>query len=131
MESIDKILNEIEKNEKINRYKELETIINNDEDIKKLLDEAKRIQKELVHAKSFNKTNVHDKLTKEYDDIMQNLENIPLFMEYLDLQKEINDFLQVTADYIHKSLMLDLSDIWFLIKIIYLLNFNKNYNIFI
>lgn len=110
MLTVDKIINEIENNAKINRYKELEHIINNNKEIKKILDESKTIQKELVHAENLNKPEQLNKLKIEYNDKMEELANQPLLMEYLDLQNEINDFLQDITKVINNSLMLNSSD---------------------
>lgn len=109
MNTIDKISLEIENNPKIKRYKELELIINNDSLIKKILDESKTIQKEIVHAEKLNKLEQLKVLNNHYDEKMAELYEIPLLMEYLDLQNEINEFLQTTTDNLNKLLMLDLS----------------------
>lgn len=110
MEIIDKILINIEKNNKINRYKELELIINSNANIKKILDDSKSIQKEIVHAENLGKPEQFKRLNTKYKKQMDKLKEQPLLMEYLDLQKEINQFLQDTAKNINNSLMFKSSD---------------------
>jgi len=110
MSSIDKIKQEILNHPKVIRYQKLENIINNNEEIKELLERSKAIQKEIVHAEALNKSNQLNVLEAKYDEIMKKLTNKPLLMEYLDLQKEINDFLQIVKDKINDTLIANLSN---------------------
>lgn len=110
MTTLDKIILEIDNNPKIRRYKELEQIINSNQEVKRILDESKTIQKEIVHAESLNKPEQLKVLNDKYDTKMKNLKEHPLLMEYLDLQQEINNFLQDMSNSINNSLMLDLGD---------------------
>lgn len=89
-----KIINEINDNNKIKRYKELETIINKNEEVSKKMNDLKEIQKQIVHAEKLMKKELLDKLNKEYDTLTNEIHNYPLMAEYMDLQVEINDFLQ-------------------------------------
>lgn len=110
MATIENIIQAINNNDKINRYKELEKIINNNETIKKILDESKTIQKELVHAENLNKPEQLKTLKEKYENKMNELNLQPLLMEYLDLQQEINIFLQETSKTINDALMFNLGD---------------------
>ena len=110
MKVVNKILDSIENNEKIRRYKELESIINNNVKIKKILDQSKSIQKEIVHAENLSKPEQLKILNIKYHEEMEKLKDEPLLMEYLDLQIEINQFLQDSANNINNALMFNLSD---------------------
>jgi|SRR5690554_2332732 len=110
MKVVNKILDSIENNEKIRRYKELELIINNNTKIKKILDDSKSIQKEIVHAENLSKPKQLKILNIKYNEEIEKLKEQPLLMEYLDLQKEINRFLQDSVNNINNALMFNLSD---------------------
>lgn len=103
----DKIINGIKENKKIARYQELENIINNNEKISSLLNELKIIQKEIVHAKEYNKTIYLEKLENDYQELYQSIENHPIMAEYLDLQEEINAFLQEFTNIIENGINKD------------------------
>lgn len=105
-----KIITEIKNNEKIKRYLELESYINNNNVIKEILTNIKEIQKELVHARALNKKESEKSIQKKYDILLNKLEEQPLLMEYLDLQNEINEFLQDASLIINNSLMVKSSD---------------------
>lgn len=110
MSLIDNIKEEIINHPKIKRYKQLEEIINKNQEVKNLLNESKDIQKQIVHAEALQKTQQLDALEKDYNHIMEKLNDIPLLMEYLDLQTEINDFLQIVNEKLNDTLMADLNN---------------------
>lgn len=94
MKNHDKVVDEILKSDKVKRYKELEKVINNNKEISKKMDELKDIQKQIIHAEKLMKKELLDKLNQQYDTLTNEIHNYPLMAEYMDLQVEINDFLQ-------------------------------------
>lgn len=100
----DKIIDNIKKNSKISRYQKLEELINNNEKIKNDVNKLKGIQKEIVHAKEYNKAQYLIKLESEYSDLYESVIKHPIMAEYLDLQQEINSFLQEFTNIIEKGI---------------------------
>lgn len=105
----DKIIDSVINNDKVKRYLELEKIINESVNIKAILDEMKSVQKDLVHARSFDKNESLKASELKYEMLLKRLEETPLLLEYLDLQDEINEFLQNSANIINRSLIVNSS----------------------
>lgn len=100
----DELLKRVLENNKIKRYQELEEIINNNTKIKQEIDNLKSFQKEIVHAKQYNKTNYLKELEKQYDKQYNLIIKHPLMAEYMDLQEEINKFIQDLAEIIENGI---------------------------
>lgn len=105
------ILDQININEKIARYKELEIVLNKNKDIARKLGELKLIQKQLVHAEKLEKKDSQKKLKNDFDNKIKELEEYPLMGEYMELQEEINIFLQNFKEIIENGIDEDLSNL--------------------
>lgn len=108
MKKAEQIISEISDAEKVKRYRELEVIINNNSTIKTKLDELKKIQKEIVHAENLNKPKILKRLKEKYEELYNNFLELPLIAEYLDLQVELNNFLQSFTNIIEDGIKNDL-----------------------
>lgn len=104
------ILKTIENDPKVKRYKELEKYINENKLINEKLNELKDLQKELVHAKSLEKGKKYNDVLTKYNLLLKELEEIPLLLEYLDLQADINFYLQNISKTINDALIVKLGD---------------------
>lgn len=109
MDNSNKILDLINHNEIINRYKHLEQLVNNDHFVTNQMTKLKTIQKEIVHAKEFNKKSLLSKLEKDYQDKYNEITNHPLMAEYIDLQYKINILLQDFIEIVENAINSDLS----------------------
>lgn len=109
MKTKNKIIKNINNNEKVIRYKELEQIINNNEKIQDYLSKIKTIQKEIVHAKALGKLEKLKQLKLEYNKMLDEINSFPLMAEYMDLQEEINDFLQNMKEMLEIGINSDLT----------------------
>lgn len=103
------IIDVINNNEKIKRYRELEKLVNEDQDVLNLIDELKAVQKQIVHAEKLEKKDMLKVLQEKADDINNSIFNYPVMAEYLDLQAEVNELIQSFKEVIETSLAKDLA----------------------
>jgi len=94
MSEKEKLIQLIENNEVIQRYKKIEGIVNKDKMLKRKINQLKTIQKQLINAKEISKTHAIEKFQSEYDKLLEEIEEYPLMAEYLDLQEEINQVIK-------------------------------------
>ena len=101
---IDEIKNELLGMPEIIRFKELEGYINKNERINTLFSQVKEKQKQMINAKEFNQHNQYNIYNKEYNDLLNELYNLPFVEEYLELVDIINQKLGSLSFLIEKEL---------------------------
>ncbi|VEU80684.1 YlbF family regulator [Haploplasma axanthum] len=104
-----KIIEKIKNEPKIKRYKELEDILNQNQEVSHKIEELKNIQKQMINAKNLGKIEIQTKLENDYQNKLEEIENYPLMTEYMDLQEEINVFLQNIKEIIESGIDSDLN----------------------
>ena len=87
---IDEIKNELLGMPEVIRFKELEGYINKNERINTLFSQVKEKQKQMINAKEFNQHNQYNIYNKEYNDLLNELYNLPFVEVYLELVDIIN-----------------------------------------
>lgn len=107
MSEKDKLIQLIEENEEIKRYKKIEKLMNEHKEIKVKIQQLKAIQKQLVNAKEIGKTEAIKVFQEKFDLLYQEIEEFPLMSEYLALQSDINAMLQEVQDIIQDGIELD------------------------
>ena len=101
---IDEIKNELLGMPEVIRFKELEGYINKNERINTLFSQVKEKQKQMINAKEFNQHNQYNIYNKEYNDLLNELYNLPFVEEYLELVDIINQKLGSLSFLIEKEL---------------------------
>ena len=101
---IDEIKNELLGMPEVIRFKELEGYINKNERINTLFSKVKEKQKQMINAKEFNQHNQYNIYNKEYNDLLNELYNLPFVEEYLELVDIINQKLGSLSFLIEKEL---------------------------
>ena len=101
---IDEIKNELLGKPEVIRFKELEGYINKNERINTLFSQVKEKQKQMINAKEFNQHNQYNIYNKEYNDLLNELYNLPFVEEYLELVDIINQKLGSLSFLIEKEL---------------------------
>ena len=101
---IDEIKNELLGMPEVIRFKELEGYINKNERINTLFSQVKEKQKQMINAKEFNQHNQYNIYNKEYNDLLNELYNLPFVEEYLELVDIINQKLGSLSFLIEKKL---------------------------
>lgn len=98
MKSLDDFVKALSDNPIIKRFQELEKILNNDSNLQQFFRDMKSIQKEFVHSKTFQQKENELFLNEKLDNIQNQINEYPLYLEYLELQEEINEMLQRFVD---------------------------------
>ena len=104
MNSKDKLSEYFNNLEEVKRIKELEGYIDNNKDIKNKFNELKDLQKKLVNAKEYNQINQYNVYLKEYNNLKNELLDLPFVEEYLELLDYVNNML----NYLTKSIEMDI-----------------------
>lgn len=88
IDEINNLVNSIKESSIYKEYKDLELKISKNEEIKKLTDEIKSINKKLVKTPSIE-------LENKLKELEEELNNIPLYIEYKEKVEELNNLLLV------------------------------------
>jgi len=104
MSEKEKLIQLIDQNEEIKRYKEIEKLINENKEIKQKMNQLKSIQKQLVNAKHIGKEEAVKQFQLRYDALLDEIENYPLMSEYMALQSDINEMIQTILDIIEQGI---------------------------
>lgn len=104
MNEKEKLIQMIEQNEDIKRYKQIETYINENKEIKQKMNQLKSIQKQLVNAKHIGKQEAVNQFQARYDQLLEEIENYPLMSEYMALQSDINEMIQSILEIIEQGI---------------------------
>lgn len=93
-ESLDDLIESIEKSDIYLNYKHILNQVENNEDIKILVNDIKSIQKELVNEEHLNNSSNIDDLEDVLKSKKENLNSIPLYKEYIDASNLLNNLIQ-------------------------------------
>lgn len=107
MNSLKKLINELENDQLIIRFKKIEKIIDQNENITSDFKNLLELQKKMVNDQEKNLLNIK-KSTKAYNDAKSALTSNLLISEYLELLEDINYDLQMIQDIIGNEINLDL-----------------------
>ncbi len=107
MNKIDQKINElislISNQEEVLRYNEIEKELHQNELIKNKIDAFKKLQKKMVIYEHHN-NHVPDEVNERYNEAYYELLDIPIYNEYIHLQSEINELLQLITSIIEEEL---------------------------
>lgn len=107
MNEKEKLIQMIEKNEEIQRYKRIESIINNNKKLKTKVNQLKALQKQLINAKQVGKTQAIAEFESRYQVLYNEIEEYPLMSDYLALQGDINEMIQSIQSIIEEGIEKD------------------------
>src|SRR5690625_6358241 len=85
------------KTEEIERFKQLEAKINSNEKIQRLISRIKALQKQAVNLQAYDKREALKKIETEIDLLQDELDQIPIVIEFKEIQKVLNDVLQLVS----------------------------------
>ncbi len=92
---VDKLILLLNSSEEIRFYKQAEEKIFNSKSVQDLIEKIKLKQKEIVNAEHYNLVNLQDKLVNEINDIQNNLNNLPIVIQYQQAQVDANKLIQI------------------------------------
>ena len=103
---IEELFNTIEDSREYKEYKKIESILDKDKSIKKLIEEIKDLQQESVRLE-YEKNDYYKVIDKEIDKKAKELNDKPIYQEYLTKMNELNDILAMSSkmieDYIDEK----------------------------
>lgn len=103
MKELDALVKLIEETPTVKRYQTIESIIANNDALQRDYQALLKVQKQLVQQQ-VKKDKKLSKTKEQYQVILKRLESHPLFNEYLSLQDEINQDLQLIKKMIEDGL---------------------------
>ena len=109
MSEKDKLIEMIESHPDIIRYKKIEKLINEHQELKDKFNELKAIQKQLVNAKQIQKKEAILHFEKQYQELLDTIDNYILMSEYLELKNNKNDMLKEITKIIEEGIEEDFS----------------------
>jgi|GEM_PF-2699967 len=98
------ILAIINNNPTIQFYLQVKDKLNNHSKILALLDQERTLQQEIVNAKHINKQNQVTLLEQNLENIVKELNNIPLYQQYLTASEDAQQFLDEICTIINQEL---------------------------
>lgn len=91
------LANMVAQTEEVSFFKKAEQKINDHEKVQQLIAEIKKHQKEAVNLQHYRKHEALKKVEEKIDDLMNQVDEIPLVKEFKQSQTEVNDLLQLIA----------------------------------
>ncbi|HWO53251.1 YlbF family regulator [Paenibacillus sp. FSL M7-1455] len=89
--------------EEVKQYQKAEEKIRNHEHVQKLIATLKKRQKELVAFESFQNPQMVAKIEKEMEELQDEIDSIPLVVEFQQSQSDINYLLQLVMSVIRDT----------------------------
>ncbi len=106
MNNLKKLIEELQKDEIIIRYKKLEDIIDQDKEITKNYKNLLELQKKMVNDREKNRSNVENS-TRDYEIAKSAITSNIVISEYIDLLEDINYDLQMIQNIIGTEISTD------------------------
>lgn len=89
--------------EEVSQYQKAEKLVQKHERVQELISAMKKKQKEIVAFESFQNQAMVEKIEKEIDELQQELDNIPLVVEFQQSQTDVNYLLQLVMSVIRDT----------------------------
>ncbi|QFT88947.1 hypothetical protein FIU87_09835 [Bacillus sp. THAF10] len=89
--------------EEVEFFKRAEAQINENQKVKEMVASVKSLQKQAVNFQHYGKTEALKKTEEKLDNILKELDEIPIVQEFKASQSDVNDLLQLVSSYITKT----------------------------
>lgn len=93
----------ISTSEEVQMFKQAEEKIQNHERVQGLIKTIKKKQKEIVAFETFQNKDMVAKIEREIEELQEEIDGIPLVMEFQQSQSDINYLLQLVVSVIHDT----------------------------
>jgi len=90
----------IARTKEVDFFKRAEQQIKHNERVQSLIDQIKQKQKQMVMFESINKPELAKKVEQEYNQLQDELDAIPIVVEFKQSQVDVNDLLQMVTNVI-------------------------------
>lgn len=89
--------------EEVSQYQKAEKLVQKHDRVQELISSMKKKQKEIVAFESFQNQAMVEKIEKEIDELQQEIDNIPLVVEFQQSQTDVNYLLQLVMSVIRDT----------------------------
>ncbi|CAG9619633.1 RicAFT regulatory complex protein RicA family protein [Sutcliffiella rhizosphaerae] len=89
--------------EEVEFFKRAEEQINENQNIKEKIASVKSLQKQAVNFQHYGKAEALKKTEEKLDNLLKELDEIPIVQEFKSSQSDVNDLLQLVSSYISKT----------------------------
>ncbi|MEK3734657.1 MULTISPECIES: RicAFT regulatory complex protein RicA family protein [Paenibacillus] len=93
----------ISSSEEVKMFKQAEEKIRNHERVQDLIKQIKKKQKEIVAFETFKNQEMVAKIEREIEELQDEIDSIPLVVEFQQTQSDINYLLQLVVSVIHDT----------------------------
>lgn len=93
----------ISTSEEVQMFKQAEEKIKNHERVQSLIKTIKKKQKEIVAFETFQNKDMVAKIEREIEELQDEIDGIPLVLEFQQTQSDINYLLQLVVSVIHDT----------------------------
>lgn len=104
MINLDSLFHVLDKDPYLQRLWRLENAMDKNEEIVNLINRKKEISKNMINSKVIGLTNNYEALKSEYDNINEQIKDIPFLDEFLDLLDYYNQYLKTIISYLEESI---------------------------
>lgn len=104
MINLDNLFHVLDKDPYLQRLWHLESAMDKNEEIVNLINKKKEISKNMINSKVVGLTNNYEALKSEYNNINEQIKDVPFLDEYLDLLAYYNDYLKTIISYLEESI---------------------------
>jgi len=94
MEKTNELAKMLAETEEVDFFKKAEASINQNEKVQKLITQIKLLQKESVNLQHYQKQEAYQENEGKIDELMNQLDGIPIVQEFKQSQVDVNDLLQ-------------------------------------
>ncbi|AST91984.1 MULTISPECIES: RicAFT regulatory complex protein RicA family protein [Sutcliffiella] len=93
----------ISETEEVEFFTKAEEKINENQKVKEMIASVKSLQKQAVNFQHYGKESALEKTEAKLDNLLQEIDEIPIVQDFKESQKEVNDLLQLVASTITKT----------------------------
>lgn len=94
LKEVDEMITMIHQSEKYRRYEQIKEKLKKNEEIMQWITQYKKIQKQLVKAEYEKQMDQKTEYDQQLKDIQEQLNQYPIYIDYLELQEELNQLFQ-------------------------------------
>ncbi|MCQ6265873.1 RicAFT regulatory complex protein RicA family protein [Fictibacillus sp. WQ 8-8] len=87
----------IAQTEEVDFFKKAEQQINENGTVSFLIAQIKKLQKEAVNLQHYGKQEAHKEVEETIDNLMKEMDSIPVVLEFKQSQADVNDILQMVS----------------------------------
>ncbi|WP_442950387.1 RicAFT regulatory complex protein RicA family protein [Paenibacillus sp. DMB20] len=103
MAKAEELANLISTSEEVKMFQQAEEKIRNHERVQELIKTIKKKQKEIVAFETFQNKEMVAKIEREIEELQDEIDGIPLVVEFQQSQSDINYLLQLVVSVIHDT----------------------------